>query len=64
MNKQEIKIYWKGFEDGKQNSLKHNLILMKCQLEASKEIVKSSNKRMKTIIKQNKQIDKKLERAL
>ena len=37
---------------------------MKCQLEASKEIVKSSNKRMKTIIKQNKQIDKKLERAL
>jgi len=64
MNKQEIKIYWKGFEDGKQNSLNHNIILMKCQLKASKEIVTNSNKRIKKIIKQNKHIDKKLERAL
>lgn len=26
-------MYWKGFEDGKRNSLKHNLILIKSQLK-------------------------------
>jgi len=31
-------VYWKGFEDGKKNSLKHNIVLMKSQLNAQKEI--------------------------
>lgn len=29
--------YKKGFEDGKRNSLKHNINLMKLQLNANKE---------------------------
>ncbi len=34
----EKKIYWEGYEKGKQSSLKHNILLMKGQLKASKEI--------------------------
>ena len=29
--------YWKGFEKGRQSSLKHNVILMKLQIKGSKE---------------------------
>ncbi len=30
--------YERGYEDGKQQSLKHNILLMKSQIKASKEI--------------------------
>ena len=36
----EKEIYWKGFEDGKESSLKHNIILMKSQLKSQKEMKK------------------------
>lgn len=34
----EKEIYWKGYEEGKNNSLKHNIILMKNQLKMKKEL--------------------------
>lgn len=32
-----MKEYWRGFEDGKKNSLKHNMALLKLQLKTQKE---------------------------
>jgi len=32
-------MYWKGFEDGKQSSLKHNINLMKSQIKIRKGFV-------------------------
>ena len=29
--------YWKGYEDGKNNALKHNIILLKSQLEEGEQ---------------------------
>ena len=37
-------IYWKGFEDGKKSSLKHNLMLIQGQLESQKEFIKRPKK--------------------
>lgn len=31
------KAYWKGFEDGKKNSIKHNINLLKLQLKNKHE---------------------------
>ena len=38
--KKDREIYWKGYEDGKASSLKHNIILMKNQLKSQKEFKK------------------------
>lgn len=32
MTPKEKEIYWKGFEDGKNNALKHNIQIMKLQM--------------------------------
>jgi len=34
--KKEREAYWEGFEQGKKNSLCHNILLMKSQLKAQK----------------------------
>ena len=34
LDKKEKEIYWEGFENGKKNSLEHNINLMKLQLKA------------------------------
>jgi len=39
-NKKE---YWKGYEDGKRNSLKHNLCLIDCQLKAQEDFSPQEN---------------------
>lgn len=36
--KKEEEIYWKGYEDGKKSSLKHNICLMKLQLKTQKTL--------------------------
>ena len=38
--KQMNRMYWKGFEEGKQSSLKHNINLMKSQIKSSKDITR------------------------
>ena len=38
--KQLNKMYWRGFEEGKQSSLKHNISLMKTQMKESEKINK------------------------
>ena len=42
----EKEIYWKGFEDGKSNSLKHNIILMKSQLKVERDLKKRKNRKL------------------
>jgi len=37
MKPKEEKIYWEGFEAGRESSLKHNIKLMEAQLEGVKE---------------------------
>jgi len=48
----EKKIYWEGYEKGKENSLKHNLGLMKLQLKTQKEF-KNEKKTTKQIQKRS-----------
>ena len=45
--KQLDKAYWKGFEDGKQNCLNHNIRLMKLQLESQKRIQKDTTSKLR-----------------
>lgn len=39
--KEFIKEYWRGFEAGKMQSLKHNILLQKLQLKSQKEMSKN-----------------------
>ncbi len=44
LTEKEKEVYWQGFEQGKKNSLKHNLCLLKGQLKAQKEYLKNAKK--------------------
>ena len=44
MTPKEKKIYWRGFEAGKRNSLKHNLVLIKAQLKSQRDFLKEKKK--------------------
>ncbi len=47
MNEKEKEIYWKGFEDGKRSSLKHNIVLLNAQLNPLGVFLGVKNKKAK-----------------
>lgn len=42
IKKIEDEAYWKGFEEGQKNSLKHNILLMKMQLKTQRKFTQKT----------------------